>query len=221
MSDVAEKIHLIEARVGSQAWVGAVQECILDNRSLCFACGDAITYRLDFFYMRGYMGTTMIHDRCFDFHSKSSRAIVPSVESDLPPGEWLSLNDAAAYLGIAYSTLYQRVWTSSGRASGGFEKRNGQWFASRAALEAMPKGKFTPGRPLKSSTRTKSRTWRSEVTEEIPRISSTEAARRIGMSRSWLLSRRDQFFAIKVDGVWRLSEKLVDEYVRNDVDGLS
>lgn len=214
----AEKAYLTEAWVGSEAWVHAVQESILDNRSLCFFCGDPISYKLDFFYMRGRMGTLMLHEGCFTPFGRGKkvalarhRNVAPNGVGDLPPGEWFSLADAAEYMGITYNALYQRVWSSGGFKGEGFEKRLNQWFISRATVESMGKGKRGPGRPRKVA---KSRIWRSDVTESVDRISSTEAAKLIGVSRSWVLTRKDRFDAIKVEGEWRLSRKLVEDYIR-------
>jgi len=228
MSDqeTVEKVHLIDAWVGSKEWVHAVQESILEHRSTCFGCGRPITFRLDFFYMRGAMGIIMLHDECFTPYGRGkkstlkARDIKSSSEGELPPGEWLTLAEAANFIGISYTALYQRIWSRPGGFQSSAlraEKRNEQWFVSRESVEAMGKGKLTPGRKL--DARTKGRMWRSDVTEPIDRISSAEAARRIGVSRTWVLSRREKFDAVKIDGEWRLSAKFVEDYIRDEEHG--
>lgn len=231
MSDqTASKVQPIEAWIGSDEWVRTVQEGILDTRSLCFVCGDEITYRLDFFYMRGRMGTVMMHDKCFSPIGKKSKGRVVYIEANNPATyskeaevnalakmDWWTLDEAAEYLGISYNALYQRLWQKGkpGNAleSNFMKKSDGRWYITREHVQGMHRGKAPLGRPPVGSIR-KNRMWRSEVTEEISRISSTEAARRIGASRGWVLQRKDQFDAVKVGDNWRLSEAKVDEYVR-------
>lgn len=209
-----EKISLTEAWVGSKEWVIAIQDNILDNRSICFACGDQITFKADFFYMRGARGLVMLHDTCFTpwpAKKPKLRSVVPNGNGALPPGEWLTIFEAGQVTGVRYMTIYQRIAAGSLAA----EKRDGKWMVSRTALAAWDAKLVRPGRkPVKKAT--KSRIWRSEVTESTDRISLAEAGRKIGASRSWVLERRDKFDAVKIAGEWRLSTKLVEDYIAEE-----
>jgi hypothetical protein len=227
-----EKVALIECVVGSKNWVYTVQEYILDNHMLCFVCGEEITYKLDFFYMRGRMGTIMLHDSCFTpWTRRSAPTAAERVREQqeiskmlADDSDWMDCHEAARIAGVSYAAIYQRVFSGSLVA----EKRYGKWFVSRKSLATWGERRHPQGRrpaasrptiPKKPADAPKARIWRSEVTEPIERITAHNAALKIGVSRSWILQRKERFDAVKISGAWMLSKKLVEDYIRDEEQG--
>lgn len=214
-----KKVHIVEALIGSKEWISAIQENILDQRSICFGCGQEITFKSDFFYMTGRRGIVMLHHDCFQPFSRDIRRVKEGDNAaTLPPGEWLTIEEVSQFAGVGYMAIYQRIVSGALPA----EKRQGKWFIPRKAVERMGPGRLLPGprlSPKDLSPKPKKRAWHSEVTEPIKRMSMSEAARKIGVSRTWVSERKDQFEAIKIDGEWRLSCEAVDNFIKNEEQG--
>jgi excisionase family DNA binding protein len=212
--ETTKRVYIIEALVGSKEWVYAIQESILDHRSICFGCAQPINFKTDFFYMTGSRGIVMLHYHCFGLAEKRPiefRRVELSGGRKLPVGEWLTIAEVCKYVGVGYMAIYQRI--VSGKLPA--EKRDGKWMIPRRAVETMGPGRLLPG-PKVGKIYPNKRVWRSEVTEPIERLSPTQAAKKIGVSRTWVLERKDKFDAIKVGGEWRLSAKMVDAYIENE-----
>jgi hypothetical protein len=155
--------------------------------------------------MRGHMGTIMMHTECFS----------PSTKTKLPTGELMSLFEASRYSGIRYQTLYQRV--RLGRLAA--VKRDGIWHISKDELDDWKDLRRSPDQKkpaLPKKKGPKNRIWRSEITEAPERIAAMVGARMIGVSRSWILARKEQFDAVKISGAWYVSRKLVEDYISNE-----
>lgn len=222
----AEKVMFTECVVGSKEWVYTVQEYILDNRVYCFVCGESITYKRDFFYLRARGGTIMMHDDCFTPWSRQSlnkaeRAGWREVEQWRQSGDWLTIHEAAHRARVGYMTIYQRIAAGTLKA----EKRRNKWYVAKESVDNWMAGRSESGHqkvarrptiPKKPADAPKARMWRSEVTESPERVTAHNAAKMIGVSRSWVLQRKETFDAVKISGAWMLSKKLVEDYIREE-----
>lgn len=207
MSD--QKTSLVEAPVGSEEWARLIQEFILESDSVCFSCGDLMTFKSGLFYLTGVMGTVMIHKDCFEQpKAKPPRKykVVPDSEGGLPPGEWATIPEVARFAGLSYMAIYQRI--VAGTMTG--VKHEGQWLVSKNDMNRIGKGKLPLGRRPAQNRKM----WRSDVTEPVDRMLASQVARLLGVSRTWVLQRKNQFGGVKIMGVWYFSTELVNAYLR-------
>jgi excisionase family DNA binding protein len=151
----------------------------------------------------------MFHDECFTPWNLHEDKII---DADL-----FTIFEAAQYTHIRHVTIYKRISSGSLKAE---KCRDGKWRVRKKDLDEWVDRRRSPSKApslsKKKADAPKSRIWRSEVIEPMERISAMEAANKIGVSHTWILQRRDQFGAVKISGVWYLSKKLVEDFVREE-----